>query len=63
MTRQLKHHGRILSDLDLVILERLESLEHWSNQHDILLTGLIRDMNQKLELKQNISTGTVGKST
>ncbi len=37
---QLKCLGRILTNQNLVLLERVESLEHLSNQHNILLTTL-----------------------
>ncbi len=36
--------GKMCSEQDQATLVRLESLEHWSNQQDILLTGLMKTM-------------------
>ncbi len=45
--------GKTPFELDQDILERLESLEHWSNQHDILLSGLMKHISN-LELSHII---------
>ncbi len=41
MTVPSKHLGRIRSVLNQDIMARLESLEHLSNQHDILLNAVL----------------------
>ncbi len=48
-SRRLKLHGKMFLEFVQELLERVESLEHLSNQHDILLIGVMRDIsNQRL---------------
>ncbi len=47
LVAQLKLLGKMFSDSVLDISERLESLEHLSNQHDILLTGVMNAMSNR----------------
>ncbi len=55
--------GKMSSSDVQQLLERLESLEHWSNQQDILLTGLMTSILAKLDTSLDTYTGTVEKST
>ncbi len=56
-------HGKMYTGLVQQLLERLESLEHLSNQHDILLTGLMTSIIMKQSSKPDTSIGTVKEST
>ncbi len=53
-----KHRGRMYSELDQAILARLESLEHLSNQHDILLTALLDTIIQSSEASTSTGSGS-----
>ncbi len=63
MTHPLKLPGRMYFVTDPAIWERLESLEHLSNQHDLLITSLLDVMVEKSDIKPDTSTGTVEKGT
>ncbi len=49
--------------INQAIWARLESLEHLSNQHDLLIMSLIDVMVEKPDSKPSTYTGTVEKST
>ncbi len=53
---QLKLLGKMFSEHALAMLERVESLEHWSNQQDILLTGLMKTMSNHMLERPGINT-------
>ncbi len=46
-----KCHGKMCFEIALELLERVASLEHLSNQHDILLISLLNGTNQNDVLK------------
>jgi len=46
-SESIKHLGRMFIKQNLDLVERLTSLEHLSNQHDILLIGLLSGTNPK----------------
>ncbi len=63
MTVQSKRLGRMYSERVRAILERVESLEHLSNQHDILLTAVLhileKDMEKSTDSKSTTCIGGV----
>ncbi len=54
----LRLHGRTYSKLGQELLVRVESLEHLSNQHDILLNAVLdmleKDMAESIDTKSTI---------
>jgi len=59
-SKLLRCHGKMHIEIDPDLLERLESLEHLTNQHDILLTELLSIITRSYG--QSISTGITEKS-
>ncbi len=54
MSHPLRLHGKMSLELDLDILARLESLEHFSNQQSILLDAVL----SILEKGMSVNTAT-----
>jgi len=61
LRHQLKLLGRMSTELNLELLERVESLEHLSNQHDILLIGLMNTITRSYG--RSTSTGNSEETT
>ncbi len=61
MSHPLRLHGKMSLELDLAILARLEYLEHCNNQQSTLLDAVLdileKNMDAKLGISPNISTG------